>query len=361
MSPNKLLATCLAVAWCPAAPALGAQEPVHVSGEPTCAECVIALDTVLTLGGISGPGLHVIIDGAHVAVDRLGRILVANRREAEISVFAPDGRFLQTLGGRGQGPGEFRLPISRVGVGTRYLHVFEFHGGRTLFDWNLEFVATHRMPGYVWDAVVTEADQAIFAGDLPTSASAGLGFHVLDPSGEVASFGGDVAARSGVWDNLKYVTGNHREVWVLPHVSNRLVRWELGATPTVARVFDRVVEPFERDNPPGFSLPRSFNSGLMLNEDGLWVAWVAPDPEWTDRRVAPGGDRPDVPPSREYDGWLDLVDPSTGLTIARHQSDKTSDGFAKGRGYLILYEETEGGVPYIHLAEPRLVGGPSER
>ena len=287
--PTAIRAISAVLACYAPAPTLSAQEPVRLSGEVTCPQCVITLDTVLTLGGLDGPGLHVITDQSRVAVDPGGRILVTNLKEAEISVFDPAGTFLQTVGGRGEGPGEYSF-ISRINATT-----------------SSTSPATARRFGY--------------------------------------------CPKPGTdW----CFAGNGQTLWVLPETGNRLVRWDLGSSPRVGSVFDRVVEPFERHNPPHFSLPRSFNVGAMVNDDGLWVAWIAPDPAWTDRLVSVAGDLPDVPPGREYDGWIDLIDPSTGRTIAGHRSDRTSLGFAKGHGYLIMYEETDAGVPYIHLVEPRL-------
>ena len=63
-------------------------------------------------------GLHVITDESCVAVDPSGRILVTNLKEAEISAFDPAGTFLQTVGGRGEGPGEYSF-ISRINAGPR--------------------------------------------------------------------------------------------------------------------------------------------------------------------------------------------------------------------------------------------------
>jgi hypothetical protein len=46
-----------------------------------------------------------------VAVDARGRIYVADRIGSTVKVYAPDGRFLRTLGREGDGPGEYRGPV----------------------------------------------------------------------------------------------------------------------------------------------------------------------------------------------------------------------------------------------------------
>ena len=75
----------------------------------------------------------------------------------------------------------------------------------------------------------------------------------------------------------------------------------------------------------------------------------------------PGLEPPPPPGSRELrpaqqraDGWLDLVDPATGRTIARYHQDGTFSGFAEGSSYVVGYEETDAGVPLLHILEPRL-------
>lgn len=49
---------------------------------------------------------------ADIAVDSLGRIYIADGKQRNIQVYAPDGRFLMRLGRMGKGPGEFVNLIS---------------------------------------------------------------------------------------------------------------------------------------------------------------------------------------------------------------------------------------------------------
>ena len=67
------------------------------------------VDTVpdLSLGGVdvTGPTLFGNISGVHV--DRRGNLWVADGQSAELRLFHPDGSFWKSLGGRGEGPGEF--------------------------------------------------------------------------------------------------------------------------------------------------------------------------------------------------------------------------------------------------------------
>lgn len=49
-----------------------------------------------------------------LAVDRDGRLYIADMQTRQVSVFSSDGKFLRTIGREGEGPGEFREPRGLV-------------------------------------------------------------------------------------------------------------------------------------------------------------------------------------------------------------------------------------------------------
>ena len=85
----------------------------------------------------------------------------------------------------------------------------------------------------------------------------------------------------------------------------------MESRPRLTGEFQRRVKAFDDDAPDGNTFPSSRNRGLML-------------------------------------------DPETGLTIARRHTDGYLLGFAKGSRYVVAYHETDEGVPYLHLLEPKL-------
>ncbi|MDE2983167.1 MAG: 6-bladed beta-propeller [Gemmatimonadota bacterium] len=260
---------------------IGAQEPEQVPGEVTCAECVITLDTVVTIGGLDGPGLNVVSMFSSVAVDRKGRILVWEGGEAEISVFDSTGRYLRTAGRRGEGPGEYRS-ISHIGVGPRYIHVFEYHEGRTMLDHDFQVVRIDRFPGQILSAAVVSDDVVVFVADVPTPASVGHQLHILRPSGEMASYGHDGEVYSSdltPWATTRTaVAGEDNTVWAVPLEVNRLVRWDLAPEPNVGRIFDRRVAEFDEG---GDAFAPARLGSAMLDDRGLWLSWHTADPDWT--------------------------------------------------------------------------------
>lgn len=68
----------------------------------------IAPEPVLSIGAIDGPPEVLFGRIASVAVDGAGNLIIADGQMAEIRIFDASGVHLQTIGGPGEGPGEFR-------------------------------------------------------------------------------------------------------------------------------------------------------------------------------------------------------------------------------------------------------------
>lgn len=343
------------VALLAVSPGLSGQKSVSVSGAVTCANCAIAMDTVLTLGGLNAEGSEAVSWSTDLAIDSRGRILVTRRRSSEIFVFNSDGRLLRTVGRRGEGPGEYQR-ISHVNAGPRYIHVFEYHTGRTVLNLDFGFVRRDRFAGQFQQSYVMESDDVVLMGNIPSTESAGHPLHLVGPSGDIRSYG---ASESTVYrGNVGHaaVTGSADTLWTLDRRSTDIYRWEILPQPRVAEVWDRTVEEWEVHDHSAGAWPRPTVIDVMRDEHGLWIVWNAPDPN----RPPGGGVLINTEPHQTlFDGWVDLVDLSTGETIARYHGDDSLIGVVQGAGYLIAYRETEAGVPYIRLLDPRLTGGPA--
>ncbi|MCY3705570.1 MAG: 6-bladed beta-propeller [Gammaproteobacteria bacterium] len=68
----------------------------------------IAAEPVLSIGAIDGPDEVLFGRIASVAVDGAGNLIVADGQMGEVRIFDASGVHLQTIGGPGEGPGEFR-------------------------------------------------------------------------------------------------------------------------------------------------------------------------------------------------------------------------------------------------------------
>ena len=339
----------LSVAAC-ATRSAWAQDTVSVSGDVSCGHCVVTLDTVAVIGGLDGPGFHVITHLSRVAVDSRGRIVVVAPQFPELSVFDSTGAFIRTVGRGGEGPGEYQF-ITHLAAGFGYIHVFD-HLGRTLMDHDFSVVRVDRFPGTTTGGFVADANRVVFAADVPTQAMVGHTLHVLSSSGDMTSAGGhDRLYTSWTSERLSAVTGNAEIALVLHKYPNRITRWDLVSDPVVSKVFERATAEFDKHDQELW--PQSYNRAAMLDANGLWVLWSAPDPEWTPQKLGPDY-QPIAPPSTLTDSWLDLVDPTTGSTVARYHTDETLIGFANGSRYVILYRESDAGVPSITLLRPTM-------
>ena len=104
-------------------------------------------EPLLSLGGPDASGPTQFFQVQHVHVDPEGRLWVADGRSSEIRIFQADGSHWKTIGGRGEGPGEFvRLRMLGAFRGDS-VAVWDTGNGRlTVFSPEGELVRTQRSP-----------------------------------------------------------------------------------------------------------------------------------------------------------------------------------------------------------------------
>lgn len=125
---GRILAICTLIAIQPSL--LLSQEPVSPQALEIdrCRGCKIRLDSATTLGGTAGSA--VIGDAYALTKTASGDYIVASHPvTSELAAFAEDGSALRTLGGAGDGPGEFRS-IRWVKSLRDQVHVFDAYSQR---------------------------------------------------------------------------------------------------------------------------------------------------------------------------------------------------------------------------------------
>ncbi len=80
--------------------------------EPIYKTPVLELKEELSLGGASAEGEEAFGRIRHVVVDDAGTIYVLDSQSAHIKVFDSSGKYVRTIGRKGQGPGEIESPLT---------------------------------------------------------------------------------------------------------------------------------------------------------------------------------------------------------------------------------------------------------
>lgn len=79
--------------------------------EPIYGEDVFIIEEELSFGDDEEDEDYMFSDVSHITVDNNGRIYVLDRRESHVKLFDQDGKYIRTIGRKGQGPGELNNPI----------------------------------------------------------------------------------------------------------------------------------------------------------------------------------------------------------------------------------------------------------
>ena len=323
------------------------------------AQCTVQLREVLRLGDPGDPGTV----GSRPEITRTaaGEYIVASvENRGELLVFDSNGAFLETLGGNGDGPGEYRVP-GRMRPGTdgslrildlvnrRITHVSPDGGLIETTDirslHGLDFVSfaageRHAVSGFGQVEDGLSATTEIVGRDGVQLASLGA---VPVASWLVNFFRAPVAldGRGRVWTTR---TGGYGfEAWD-PN----------GGSEAVARL---VGDPEWFDpGPPQPGAPVSAPApsiviSLRFDRGLLWAGtWVADENREAGAATAPSPLELD----RLLDTVLDVIDPASGALIARTRRDEALRG--TGDDALLFGVREDGGIARAVLFEPALAG-----
>lgn len=106
---------------------------VHNPGKPRIENRILALDEDLSIGQDGEKPEYVFSRIGGLAVDGQGNIYAVDTREATVRVFDRDGRYIRTIGRKGQGPGETQYPIFIQTTAQGELAVYDYSAARMLF------------------------------------------------------------------------------------------------------------------------------------------------------------------------------------------------------------------------------------
>ena len=138
---------------------------IAVNEDVACAECEITHRIVTTIGDDEGPGIlqH---SGVRVHIDDAGNVFVMV--DGLPSVFRADGKFVRTIGTKGQGPGEIGRAATAIPIGRDSIMVIDPTAGRiTILNELGEFGRQLKAGVFFSDAFIRNwPDSVVFVGGV---------------------------------------------------------------------------------------------------------------------------------------------------------------------------------------------------
>lgn len=332
-----------------------------------CPDCEVQLDLQVRLGDSEGEGMIGGVMTVEVMPD--GRYVLAfAESDAEFLVFSPDGAFLESVGRRGQGPGEFQF-IRWLRTSGDHLHVIDPQLRRqTVLSADFRAVRTVplRLPMEpLSDVLVLNDSTLLMNGHVRSGVAAGHLMHTIVGGGTLsASFGEDP---DGVWPgrppevyfrSLAHALSGP-ELWVAHRTRYRIERWTRDGT--LLDTFIRDVPwfpdhegregPWDPRRPP---LPQILD--VREDEIGrLWVLIRVPSEVWEDSLIR-DPDRPlyrigDI--NRAFDTIIEVIEPSSGRLLVSSRVGPSLFKFV-GNDLIASAHDAGDGTTRLHLWSPSL-------
>ena len=353
---------CLPAVLLPCTPAMAAtQQVVPISSEPPL--CEVVLEEALSLGAMDDPGT-IGFPSAITRVESGDFVLATPENGAEMLVYDSRGRYRESFGRSGEGPGEFLEP----GFGT----LRPLPGGGVLVLDRFNFRITHLSAS--WEYVSSTHVGARFVTNVMPLAS-GAGYvlaswgsteeseraeitQVIDLDGNllemIAVVPTDDEMRSFFFSPL--ATDGAGRVWRALPTEYAVEAWDPADPGSVVRLEGRPGWFTPGPPPEGYPLEApapSVISGLRHAGGLLWIATTVADDEW---REAVADPVPFVPLDlrKMMDGVVEVIDVHTGRLVARTVHDEVL--WWTGDQSLLYTIREDGLIPRAVLFAPSLAG-----
>jgi len=172
------------LAWLLLVPSVGAQEIVDLPAGDRWLDP--DFEEVYRIGSLSGEDWEQFGRVYEVAFDGAGQLYVLDVQASRITVVGPDGGFRRTLGGPGEGPGEFLGPLAlavfrdgRVVVGDSQLFVYHLFAANGEFERRVRWALEGERP--ILRAIIPDPEgEALYS-------AVGSGFRSMSYQGDTGS------------------------------------------------------------------------------------------------------------------------------------------------------------------------------
>ncbi len=101
--------------------------------DPICSQAVFQLEEELVIGQAGGKEEYTFSRVAGMDVDAAGNIYILDGASAHLRVFDKDGGYIRTIGRKGQGPGEFQMPVFVQATAQNEIVIYDYSSQRLTF------------------------------------------------------------------------------------------------------------------------------------------------------------------------------------------------------------------------------------
>ena len=349
-------------------PRLG-QEPTEITRG--CTDCRLVFDTLAVLGDVTGPGM-IDFETVALSVDDEGRYYVLVQESQVVQVFSAEGQYLRRLGGFGEGPGEFQWPQAmHVDGGGRIILADRILARLTVFGADGSVESTARLGGLAagFEVFPMPGDSVLLSGHSFEPSIYGLPVHVLAPDGQpVRSFGergGAIMSRDPYVLERRLALENGGRLWVASKNEYRVELWSITGSRLSTMTMD--VDWFDPVETPRDSrqAPRPILASMRQDEGGLlWLKFSVAGDRWQDALARDDGEEywRVIDEDVYWTTIIDVINPSTGRLEARARvPGGFSNLFGKGETLLARAQvDMEAAAVRIFIIRARLEAQPFE-
>ena len=330
---------------------------------PTCPDCRIELQPVVTLGYTDGDGAMPTIAAA-VKVDSAGRYVVLLIDGSPPYLFGPDGSFVGRVGREGEGPGEFQMASALEVTGGRIRLYDQGTGRLTEFDQELELLSTSQMPGMQVSQTLWLGEQRQVVNMLGMdSASIGYAVHFLGADMQAYALRDRHPVVAGDGGYMRHLAiDDAGQIWSTNRFgAPRIRQYTPDGTLVAEWVADAEGEPpsFTYGDPENGVPPSQQVFGAWVADGLVWVLSVVPDERWkTGLRKVEGRVRIFYTLDDSvlaYDGLLEVFDPAQGTVLASRRVDGVDAELVLGAGLLGQLRRDDLGWSFVDVRRVRLI------
>lgn len=312
-----------------------------------CENCPLSLTEVVRLGDPDGPGV-VESESVDVAWHETVGYVVYAVDGASVKLFDDRGGFKRTVGGPGEGPGEFKFIADVHVLGGRIVVLDAGKRSWVIFDQDGDFAVEHRLDLTPGTFQPVGDNHVVVASIDRRPGVVGLPLHLVDLAGREGTL------HFGQIRNAESVRGSsasrHGTVWWGSAVSPRVEQWTTEGEPvTVVGGALPWFQPLEGDMPQMGEDPPPPELG-ELAEDArrrLWMVSYTADPEWHEVDFRSEGGEVFFPVAQSPDYWdarIDAFDLAARRRIGNRIWDTIHIGFVNHDGKPV-------DAPMVHVLE----------